>query len=242
MTNNRFIGTVLLVAIVALTFGAVFSLADPSGASDVTRQGSSFYGVPTSAQTAPAQGGNVSEIDIDAIVVTTAWAGFYGDITGEIVLGNSGNDKFYNWTLTSVDGLVYGTRAASITWDNVVCADGTAISTENTYLGVSSTDADSVENTFTQRDHPALVITDSNTVSTDTCNSTFAFSSGIAQTSDWVQVLLHDGGSNIVYSTATNDSTTGFDGSAYDFQLLVGENEKTGSIGATDYYFWVQLQ
>jgi hypothetical protein len=56
-------------------------------------------------------------------------------------------------------------------------------------------------------------------------------------------VLLHDDSNNngIVYASIINDSVKGFDGATHDFQLLVAENENTGSIGTTPYYFWVEL-
>jgi hypothetical protein len=53
-------------------------------------------------------------------------------------------------------------------------------------------------------------------------------------------MLAHNNG-QVVYTTLTNRSVVGFDGRQHDFQLLVGENEKTGSLGSTPYYFWTEF-
>ena len=53
------------------------------------------------------------------------------------------------------------------------------------------------------------------------------------------QILLQEGGGNIVYTTLINASTTGFNGAPWDFEMLDGE--KGGDAAVTPYYFWVEL-
>lgn len=193
------------------------------------------------AQSVQARGGNVTQVNIDALTITKSWQGYYGQVHGEIALETSAGSKFYNWTLTSVSGRVYATRATTITWTNVNCTNSTNMTTETTFLGLTASDGDSVINTFNSSTHPAFNVSTSVIVA-NTCQATSVFVNNASQTSNWRQVLLTDRTSNnIIYTTIMNASTVGFDGGTYDFQLLVGENEHTGSIGVTNYYFWVEL-
>jgi len=236
-----------MMVLVLLCFAVVSTVlvfADPYAPnSALTPISSGSRGTQQTAQSIGAQGGNVTQVNIDALTVTTSWQGYYGDITGEISLGDAGNNTFYNWSVTTVAGEVYATRTASVTWGTVDCANATQISLEEGYLGQASTDGDSVTNTFNKRSHPALAVGTRN-IAANTCNTTNAFSSNNTQSVNWTQVLLNQNVStvgNVIYTTIINDTTVGFDGATHDFQLLVGENEKTGNIGATTYYFWVEL-
>ncbi|MDD9954100.1 MAG: hypothetical protein OXR66_07235 [Candidatus Woesearchaeota archaeon] len=240
--NKATVTTILMVAAIML-FAANFATAEPAAPESLTEVASSSRDLSElSAQSLEARGGNVTEVNINALSITQSWQGLYGDISGEITLDDGSNNTFYNWSTTSVSGQVYATRASSITWSNVNCSTAVNITSEETYLGHVAADGDSVTNTYSLTTHPGFNVTTGAEIFTDTCPSTNAFTNNASQSADWVQVLLHDQTDNVVYSTLINDSTTGFNSNTYDFQLLVGENEHTGNIGTTTYYVWVQLE
>ncbi len=228
------VGALLLVQLVAANPGAPTNLEEgPSTRRDLSA-------LPT--QTVDAQAGNVTQVNITAIAITNGWQGYYGNVTGTIVLQDGNNQTFYNWSVATMTGEVYATRAAAITWSGVACTADGNISTEETALGMSASDADSVSNTFSNMSsHPQFYVGNVD-ISADSCWATNAFDDTGAQTTKFFQVLLSDaaGTGNIIYTTLMNGTQTGFNGQGWDFQLLVGEDGH-GNDAITQYYFWVEL-
>lgn len=63
----------------------------------------------------------------------------------------------------------------------------------------------------------------------------------------WREIALADGDGdgNIIYTALMENSrtyTSGFDGEAHDFQMMVGENGHGTDISPTLYYFWVEIE
>jgi hypothetical protein len=173
------------------------------------------------------------------IAITKSWAGFYGDITGEIVLDDANNNTFYNWTLSSFSGSgeIFATREVSPNWTGIQCVSAAVITSENTYLDATGDD-DSIDNTYFKNTHPAIEVAG---VPLSGCNSTNVYTNGVQDGNRFWQILLDDGSSNIVYSTIIDSGQTAFNGDTHDFQLLVGENNNFSSPGTTAYYIWVEL-
>jgi len=186
-----------------------------------------------------AVAGNVTRLDINALSITQSWQGYYGNISGNMVLADAGNNSMYEWgNGTSVTGEVYASRNDTISWATINCSNTTVIAAEETYLGQTSGDADSVTNTFNGTAHPSFLVGGRNMTS---CPSTNAFVNGGSQTTDYHQVLLADGSGKTVYTTLIDHGAIGYDGNQWDFELMVGENEHAGSEGPTIYYFFTEL-
>ena len=237
--NNTTIYVVMLfVAIFAVATS--FVMADPNAPLSTTPIGTSsrnLSGLPT--QSVNAIGGNVTEININTISVTKSWQGYYGNVSGIVTLQDGNNNTFYNWSQAHPKGQIYATRVTSVAWSSIACASALNASAEDTYLSLNQSDADSVDNTFNKGTHPTFKV-GTVTLGTNACPySTYGYVNNNSQSASYSMVLLHTG-ANIVYTTITNSSTTGFDGKQHDFQLLVGENEKTTS-GVTTYYFWTEF-
>ncbi|MFC1648279.1 hypothetical protein ACFL1B_02360 [Nanoarchaeota archaeon] len=239
---NRNLVTTLITIVLGLMLFAAIAIADPTGTDALTQVSTSRANLTTAASALNAQAGNVSEIAITGTGITTAWQGFYGNITGSLTLENSAGDVFYNWSgLGAFTGEVYAARTDSVSWATIGCADGTEMTSENSYLGRALTDPDSVWGTFDSLSHPELIV-GATTITTNTCNSTNAYINTGSSGTDFYQVLLADGGSNIVYSTIIDRDQTGFNGVGYDFELLVGENGNvTEAASTTPYYFFIEL-
>lgn len=214
--------------------------AAPNGADTVTQVDSSRAPVDsTSDQSVPAMAGNVTQLEIIGTAITTSWQGFYGNVTGSLVLADAGGNNMYNWSLTSPSGEVYASRSNAVTWANIDCSSADNITAEESALGQNAADPDSVSNTYTSIGHPGF---DVGSATVNNCPSTQAFNSGGTAGTGFWQVLLNDE-TNTVYATVLDAAPdTGFDGNDWDFELLVGENGKAGNEAATPYYFYVELQ
>lgn len=234
--------TIVLALLLIVTVGlmnAWTALADPVNPTALGQVNSSRGTLNTGTQSLEAQAGNVTEVSLNSTTITSSWAGFYGDVTGNITLQNAGGDKFYDWAIASPSGEVFASRSNSITWADVNCSNAGNITSEETALGHSATDADSVTNTFSATNHPSFSI-GSNTITG--CPTTNAYDNTGAQTSRFFNVLLSESDGDTVYTTLLNASSTGFDGGTYDFELLVGEDGHGAAASTTTtYYFYVEL-
>ena len=188
-----------------------------------------------------AQGGNVTELNIDTLTVTKSWQGYFGNITGNIHLDDANNNSFYIWgNSTTVSGEVYASRNASPGWTTINCTNASQRTREETYLGQSALDGDSVTNTFNGATHPTFYV-GSRIIDSNTCFTTNVFVNGTSQNSTFYQVLLSDVSNTTVYTTILENDVYGYNSRRMDFQLMVGENEHQGSEGATNYYFFTEL-
>jgi len=222
---------------------AVVVLAAPNGPSSATNLGSSRYSVPNAANVS-AIAGNVTEINFNANTITQTWQGYFGNITGTIVLGNVDNQSLYNWQLTSPAGQIYATRTATVpTWTSIRCANTTNINTEETALGVNqTTDADAVNKTFLNTTtFSSFYVGAVNIDTSQNCYAVGLFNStGLAST-NFKEVLLHDT-ANMIYTGLITQSANGFDNRAHQFEMIVGENGHLGDTAATPYYFYLELR
>jgi hypothetical protein len=213
--------------------------AQPYGANSVTWENSSRANITGTPQQVDAQAGNVTELTINASAITTSWQGFYGNITGKILLADAQGNNFYDWNMSSPSGEVYASRSNAVTWANINCSNTSLRTAEETALGQLATDPDSITSTYSATNHPAFLVGSSNMTG---CYSTKAYATGGVQGTGYWQVLLNDN-TNSVYTTIINDvPEAGFNGQTWDFQLLVGENGKVGNEAVTPYYFYVELQ
>jgi hypothetical protein len=237
--SNSTVLSIFALCLLAIAAGAV--IADPSAPTTLTQIATSTRDLSTqSAQSVAAWGGNVTEINIQALTITKSWQGYYGNVSGIVTLQDANNYTFYNWSMTNYNGRVFATRASSITWSLVNCTNGTNRTSEETYLGQTWSDSDSVTNTFNRTTHPSFSI-GTQTIFANTCFTTNGFVGNNTQTANFPMLLLSQSNGGIVYTAIMNKTTTGFDSRPHDFELLVGENEKTGSVGSTTYYFWTEF-
>ncbi|MBS3119935.1 hypothetical protein J4475_03875 [Candidatus Woesearchaeota archaeon] len=236
--------TVLVVMIML----AIFAGATPINP-DSLSVGSSTRRANPSAASVEAQAGNVTALTINGTSVTMFWQGYYGNISGSVVLANSGGNNLYEWELASPTGEIYATRNSSINWSNIACANQSQIFDEDSFLGANSTsNADSVNRTFYRTDHPSFYTGLLNFTS-GACKS--ASINGTGTGSNFHEVLLAEfnetsGGAKFIYTSVIDADTTGFDDTQHDFQMIVGEpgsgSELYPSGGTTTYYFYVELQ
>ena len=246
-----------LVLLVVLAFIAAFAtsvLAQnyPTGAETVnyiqSEAGNTSLYPPSQID---AEAGNLTELTITGVSQTKSWQGFYGNVSGTIILEDSTGNRFYDWTAAEPQGEVYASVNDTIIWSTIACAPTLTnlpfLNNWQTFYGMNYTDYDSINTTYNQTNHPEF---DTGYTSLTGCPTTYTFVNDPAQASDFPAVLLTSDTAGTLIFTAiledkdegVTDGVTGFDGNNYDFQLLVSEFGSDGNSAVTPYYFWVELQ
>jgi hypothetical protein len=226
---------VLLLSTIQYTFG------QPAGAdfsNNITETKT-----PYAAESLNTSGGTFTTVVFNSTTQNLKWKAYAGNVSGALVLDDGEDYSIYEWTLTALTGEVYASRASSITWSGITCADSTDISTEEIAMNHTSSSVDSIVNTFNNDVHQEFYVGTVN-VAQSTCNTTYTWVNDSAQseslTNPFQEMLLHDG-TNMVYSTFINDDVQGFDFNDYDFQMILPE-KGVGGYTATRYYFYLELQ
>lgn len=84
----------------------------------------------------PALAGNVTELIFDVWSVTRTWQGYYGNISGTIVLADQNNNTLYDWKNTNPNGRIYATRNPTTTWTDIRCATDAELDYEGEFAGI----------------------------------------------------------------------------------------------------------
>lgn len=227
-----------------LLLSATLVSAAPSGPSTVSPLGSSRFS-PSVAANISAYAGNVTEVNFISSTITQSWQGYFGNITGNLVLGTVENKTLYDWTLNSPAGEIYATRtAATPTWTSIRCANLTELDSEETNLGINQAiDVDAVNKTFFNTTSFTTFYVGSVEInqSSQNCYATNLYNETGAQSAFFSEVLLMESG-NMIYTALLEKDILGFDNRTHDFQMIVGENGHLGDTSTTPYYFYLELQ
>ncbi len=185
-------------------------------------------------------GGTITTININATTQNPRWKGFVGNIDGEFALMDSSLNSLFSWDINSVTGELYATRNSStIGWDNIACASDTLITAEQNSLNITSTNPDSIQNTFSSSTHNGFYV-GAVQVTANSCRTISLNVNNAQQASDFQELLLADG-SSLIYTSLLENSTYGYNNQYYDFQMIVAENALEGNQPNTPYYFYVEL-
>ncbi len=253
----------LLVAVLIFLFSTYGVLAvEPFGANVVNL--TSTRANPDDATGIPALAGNVTELSIFGYSITQSWQGYFGNVTGTIMLADNTDNVMYNWSLASPEGEIYSSTNDSISWADIQCfnfdADGTYIGAETpgatnqhgtnltileAMFGIAEDDVDGVNETFT------LLGSGHNTFYTNNleftegeCRNTQVFTNaGYGEDNKFEEVLLYEPTTySVVFASLLNENVFGFDNNPHDFEMLVLENGHLTDVDTTTYYFWIELE
>jgi hypothetical protein len=258
---NKKIILFALVALVGLLTSLMIVSALPTGPKSMTETKSERW--PTwEPTTDDALAGNVTEMNFNSSSITRTWQGYFGNITGIIVLGDSNNNTLYDWSVASPQGEVYAVRNAAVpTWTKVVCASQAELQAEDTNLTVNeSVDQDAVNRTFvvlgsedqtakfgTDNLHHPLFYVANQTITADSCPLAVMYNSSGAPSPYFKEVLLSDGSANLIYTALIAHTlnpfaeSDGFDQRTHDFEMIVGEDGHGTDTAVTTYWFYVEL-
>jgi hypothetical protein len=240
--GKKYTGIILAAIIVSAVFAMAMPAivrALPQGATDDA--GPTSTKSLTSAGSNISKGGYVTEINFSTEQRTAKWQGYYGNVTGSIVLEDGDDHEMFNWTwYASKGGEVIATTNDSIPpWESLAATaiDGSDMDTIGSLWGWESTQSDDARHTF--EDHDTSVVIAG--ISIGTTNGTDSLGAGNA--GDFKEVVLTDGATAIkkdfLFVAIINDDAIAFDGTAKDFEMLVPVGDTPAS--TEQYYFYVEL-
>jgi len=211
-----------LVSVFAASIGTVLA-AVPGGAVVSNTADFGEYPAP-SPGTISVLSGNITQANVESNMSTYRWVGLIGNVTGNIELGDSGNNIMYTWT--AAGKLVYASTGSSITWSSL--ADATASDMPAYLTGAYS---DNYTNTFTgaAENIGSGIFT--------TLTSDYAGTNG---GTTWKTYSLTDG-SNLVFAGKVVENNVSYRGTTVDYQMILPEDGTANDQTATTYYLWVEL-
>ncbi len=223
-------GVLVLVAMFALVLGStlVAAQAVPGGADVASEVDRGAFTVPAPGS-ATVQSGNITLIEIESNASTYRWAGLIGNVSGNIVLGDSNNYQMYTWT--GEGRMVYASTAGAITWSALEDETGPDVISSLAYLGLG---ADNYSATFNQ----AAENIGSGIFSTLT--SDFAYTRNSAGVGTWKTYSLTDT-TNFVWAGRVIEAGDSYAGDTVDFQMIIPEDGTGGDAVSTTYNLWVEL-
>ncbi len=176
------------------------------------------------------EGGNVTELNLSSNISTEKWAGYWGNVTGQIVLAPNNVDMFYTWAWTSADGgEVCAVAAASgFDWSTIQAATGADI--DSVWL-FDVLDIDSGTNTFAAGCNVDIAGTPVNTEQ--------AVTGGGLETCVVADNAAPAAKDELAFCVNITAGTTLFNTLTGDYELLTAADEVAGAVET--HYFWLEL-
>jgi len=265
--NRLFFLSVILVVLLSVTGLAV----EPFGA-NVEQESSTRALEDIAGNNSNAIAGNVTELTIFSYSITQAWQGYFGNVTGSIILADNNDNIMYNWSVASPQGEIYASTNNSLFWGYVQCFNLTAQGTyandlnnngstslfgtnmtilENEF-GILWDDYDGVNETFdllgAQENGEGLThdlfYTNNLEFEEGECVSTHLFAdSNSSEDSAFQEVIMYEPSTaSVIFTTLLDEDEFGFDDNPHDFQMIVLEDGHGTDIATSTYYFWVELE
>lgn len=221
--------TIWALAFVVLCSGMAFAIGNAT-TTNVTQSG--FEGLTTTGA-ANIEGGNISETDIGSNQSTEKWGGFFGNVTGQIVLADAAATPYmYSWTWAGEGGEVCASMNSNFPWASL---EPTLNATIDTVWGFVAGDTDSATNTFT--DASGTVVVDGQTET-----STAVTTEGATV---WETVALGDGAEvatdDFAFCVNITADGTNFKGGISDYQMMVPTDNTEGPGVVETYFFYLEL-
>jgi len=113
--------SLVLLSICVLMIGYVYATStNPTGPQTITRVADEKFNASSwPAIQINAEAGNVTELTISSLTQTQTWQGYYGNITGTIVLDDVQNWTMYSWATAEPQGEIYASNGSSVTWSKI---------------------------------------------------------------------------------------------------------------------------
>jgi len=256
----------ILTLLISFILSAVFVLSDPQGPDSILPKGSGFHTNETGSILIGAQAGNVTALVVSQQRSTQAWQGYYGNVTGTIVLDDAGNFTLYDWSLPTPSGEIYAVNSSTVvTWSNVYCMNtsnhrmvngspgnnGPGVvykinaSQIELNFGINTTDLDGLNETFydTYTDTTGFTVGAVTIDVADGCSMAHPYTDEVADT-NWQELLLTDN-TSLIFTSLIRNSPNGFRSGSEDlndFEMVVLENGHTQqALVTTPYYFYIEL-
>ncbi len=226
----RKLQNIAIFGMIAAILSVSLAAAAPTTAEVEAGTAESYSWTP-STNTTTIQGGEVKQVNVSVTQVTDKWVGFWGEVSGSMVLADASGHYFYQWTIDNPTGsVVYACNDTVSNWNTLA-----ALYADSGYLPEHLlTGHDAFNFTFTQQEDftrpneqtiPAVNYTVTNP--TDSNFKTYA--------------LYADSGKVLVWAGLVNADQTSFKGGSItaDYQILAGVDQ-TGA--SETFYFYLELK
>jgi hypothetical protein len=250
----------LSFVVLALAMIAQLAIAAPNQPDSITVDQSDSHIKSIYGYEIPAQAGNISALTIFDVRSTQFWQGYYGNITGRIVLDDAMNSTMFAWELTNPSGQIFAVNTSQmVIWDNITCVEFRSLANE-TRINLSTLSVqfnmnkspDNIENLSLDAFNYTFNTTMTNeftighrTITADmNCPQAYTFVDEQWQNNLFSEVLMYDNDSALVFVAQLEDDQNGYQAGGndnHDFQMLVAEDGTPYKEAATNYYFYVQL-
>jgi hypothetical protein len=214
------------LALIAVFCGLGF--ADLENASVSEQDQSGWTNTSVTATAINISGGNVSNVDLSTSASTARWAGMYGDVTGDLVLGEDGDTSFmYAWTVSNAElGEVCVCQDASPAWASLAVTTRAEV---DTAFGYASGD-DQAADFFT--DESVTLAIGGNSYDT----------TGASTLGNWEFGALELTGSpdesTLVFCANISQQANNYEGTPVDFEMMVPVTTSSDD----EYYFFLELE
>ena len=211
-------------------------------------------------------GGTIYTMSLNSVQKNTRWKAYVGNVTGTFTLDDALDNTIYSWSISSISGEVYATRASgTINWTGINCT--WSVDKKNASDGIFSNRSpewyeqealtqfardDNITTTFNSRNHSAITV-GSRVIPQNDCFTVVSYQKDAAQVftdsieANFSEIILYDAAfnrtnGNVVYATFIMSDVPGYKSDEkYDFQMVLPENGNVSFTGATAYYFYVEL-
>ncbi|PLW80932.1 hypothetical protein C0585_00010 [Candidatus Woesearchaeota archaeon] len=247
IAEKKQLGLALLYCII-LSLGAfiAYSLPAAPGLTYISNSTSSNSGIGENI-TNDLGGGYIMTINLDVLQQNLGWKAYVGNVSGRFVLEDSDGYSIYEWDMSlNTEGKVFASRNGTVDWTSINCSNrSSSVDGEETYLGITGSDSDSINSTFNYTAHKTFGVA-GRSMNLDSCPSIATFYNNSEQTpsatAKFQEVLLSDneGNGNLVYTSIMEADEIAYrNDTTFDFQMIVADSESVGVI--TNYYFYVEL-
>lgn len=225
---NKILATLLLVSIFTI-FSTIFVAAAPGGANITLEINQGSFPLPNPGAV-NVTAGNITLLNLSSTQQTFRWVGLYGNVSGEIKLGNSQSNVLYSWT--AIGKYVYASTASSISWTTINISNLTGILAEYPYLDNGS-------------DNYTLTFDTTGTIDSEILGLITGVPAAITYNSTgsptWPTYSLMDG-TSVLFATQVNASgDNSFSNENVNYQMIIPENGLGQNTLPTEYYLWVEL-
>ncbi len=240
-----------LLLVMSMVVAQALYAATPEGATNLTVVTSSTRQA-TPSSTLDSIAGNVSQLSITAYTQTQHWQGYYGNVTGTILLSDASGGTIYSWDTANPSGQIFAsTSEVDFSDGNVECYNFSKagngylnLSAYEASLGMTESSEDGINETFnlTNAYDPFYV---SATYINETCPVTYLFNAtNQSSKNTYQELLLYDLTANntIFTSIIRPGGILGFNNLEWDFQMIVAEKGSQGDTSTTEYYFYISLE
>ncbi len=219
--------SILSALMVLSMFAMAVMPASASPGATTATEGTATDPGPTASAAVTTEGGNITEVNLEADTYTERWAGFYGNVTGNISLGSESADLYqWEWTPASEGEVIASTDGSGITWASLENGSATEVDIAWSFTSSGSDNATAAftdSDTFTIGDTTMTSAPAVATLGTSYKTGIVKDNTTVIDTDDLLFVV------NII-----NDGTT-FNSGTHDFEMMV-------PTGTTEtYYFYVEL-